>query len=106
MRVNQRVCHTCGATYDYCPGCARSTGKPQWMMLWDTEECMDVFHALSDYSLGFAEAADVKAALDKYGVTNYKKYRPEIQKQIQKILSSAKAEKTKDVDIDFKKERE
>lgn len=105
MASNQRVCYTCGATYDYCPSCSHSSDKPHWMLLWDTEECKDVYAAVSAYNFGYADAADVKEVLDKYGADS-RKYSAPIQKQLQKIFSPSKVEKAKSVDIDSRKERE
>ncbi len=97
MNNSKRICYTCGAEYDYCPGCARSAGQPEWMLLWDNEECKDVFEILSAYNMGLADGKDVKEVLDNYGATP-SKYTPKIRKQLQKAIQPEQ----KVVDIDSK----
>lgn len=92
---NLRKCYTCGAEYDYCPSC--SGGGPEWKLLWDKEECKDVFEAISAYNLDLATAAEVKEVLDAHEVTSYDGYKPAIRKQLQKIMS-ASSQKTVDID--------
>lgn len=101
--ASKRHCLTCGAEYEYCPGCARSAGKPEWMLLWDTEECMKVFDTVSGYNIKNIDADGVKSALIEIGVTNYDKYIPRIRKQLQKIVPAAELKQQKMVDIDFGK---
>lgn len=104
--ISKRICRTCGAEYDYCPGCGRSAGKPDWMILWCSDECKDIFEAISAYNLEVGTAADVRDVLKTYNVTNYDKYIPRIRKQLQKIVPAAELKQQKNVDIVFKKEME
>lgn len=96
----KRVCHTCGKEYDYCPRCGRFASLPRWMFNWDTQECKDVFQALTDYNMGLSTKKDLKAVLDSYGVEDYSKYSESIQKQLTKIFEK-KSRKKKIVDIDL-----
>ena len=100
---NVRKCYTCGAEYDYCPSCSNAMGGPAWKLLWDKEECKDIFEALSAYNLELATAAEVKEVLDAYGVNSYDGFKPSIRRQLQKIVP---ASGQKSVDIDSKKEKE
>ena len=92
---NLRKCYTCGAEYDYCPSC--SGGGPEWKLLWDKEECKDIFEAISAYNLDLATADEVKAVLDEYGVKSYTGFRANIRKDLQKIVP-ASGQKTVDID--------
>ena len=97
--ISKRVCRTCGATYDYCPGCAKSAGKPEWMLLWDSEECKNVFESLTAYNLEKLDAEGVKDALKEAGVTSYDKYVPRIRKQLQKIVPAAELKQQRNMDV-------
>ena len=99
---NIRKCYTCGAEYDYCPTCSGNKGE-QWHLLWDKDECRDIFKALCAYNLGFSDDTEVKKVLNDYEVKSYDKYTPVIRKQLQKI---APISGQKSVDIDSKKEKE
>lgn len=105
MTNSKRICHTCGSEYEYCPGCARSAGKPEWMLIWCSDECKDVFEALSAYNLQVGTAEDVKDALQKHEVVGYEKYIPRIRKQLQKIVPAAELKQPKIVDIDSRREK-
>ena len=94
-----RKCYTCGAEYDYCPSCARSAGEPRWKLLFDKEECRDVFDVLSAYNMNLISDAEVKEVLDAHGVKSYDGYKASIKKQLQKI---APISGHKSVDIDLK----
>ena len=91
-----RKCYTCGAEYDYCPGCANSSGGPEWKLLWDKEECKDIFEALSAYNLDLATADDVADVLDAYEVKSYDGFKDNIKAELQKIVPIS----GKKVDID------
>ena len=92
-----RKCYTCGAEYDYCPGCANSSGGPEWKLLWDKEECKDIFNILSAYNMDLVSDAEVKEVLDAYDVKSYDGYKDGIKAQLKKIVP---VPGKKNVDID------
>lgn len=85
--AKKRTCYTCGNKYAYCPHCGVDSTKPKWMVMFDCEECRDVFKILSDYSMKYATVSDVKSVIDKYNIKDTSKYKDAIKKQIDDILS-------------------
>lgn len=104
--ASKRICRTCGAEYEYCPGCARSAGKPEWMLLWDTEKCRSIYKMLSAYNMNLATAEEVEDLLKAHNVTNYNEFLPDIKRQLQKIVPVTKAKKQTFVDMELIKTEE
>lgn len=96
----KRICHTCGKEYEYCPRCGRFATLPKWMFNWDTEECKDLFKALTNYNVGVAKKKDVKVVLDQYGVEDFSKYSDKIRDQLTKLFPKKARKKIVDIDLD------
>lgn len=52
MAKPMRTCIVCGKQHEYCGYCSKYDSLPTWKFLFDTENCKDVFHAVSDYLQG------------------------------------------------------
>lgn len=85
--ANERICKCCGKEYKYCPNCKRYIDLPQWMLLFDSDECKDVFNAVSGYNMGVFGKEKVKEALDKYGVTDLGKYKESISSVLTNLFA-------------------
>ncbi len=78
---------TCGKEYEYCPSCGKFLTEPKWKYAWDTEECKDVYDALTLYNMN---EIDDKEFTDKMEGKNIKKFTDKIQKEINTILQKRK----------------
>lgn len=82
--AKERTCIACGKTYTYCPNCGNSS-SPMWMAEFDTEECKDIFNAVSAYNMELIDANEVKKVLKKYDVTDFGKYKKSIADKLKEI---------------------
>lgn len=80
-----RTCLSCGKEYVYCPHCGNEDFLAAWKILFDCEECMDVFQVVSDYNSGSLTEQDAQKALEKYPALNTERFRKEISNALQKI---------------------
>lgn len=96
---NRRICHTCGKEYEYCPRCGKYASYPKWMFNWDTEECKDIFKALTDFNIGKIKKKDLKAILDKYKVDDFSKYSESIRDELTKLFPKRARKKIVDIDL-------
>lgn len=104
--ANNRQCLCCGTRYEFCTSCSEHKGKPSWMFDYDTEECKDLFNAISGYNMGIFKESKVKAVLRKYNITDYSKYTESVQEVLKNIMTTTDAPKRgrkrkKKVDVDL-----
>lgn len=86
MANNIRICKACGTEYEYCPTCAKYANLPKWMWKCDTEECNDIFDAISAYKMGVGSVDMIQNAINKHNVKNYSKFVDSIQKCLTELL--------------------
>lgn len=86
MANDLRTCKVCGNQYKYCPTCAKYAKLPNWMWKCDTEECNDLFDAISAYKMGIAGKEEIKLVIDIYGITDYSKFTESIQKTLKELF--------------------
>lgn len=82
----KRKCIFCGKEYDYCPHCGKYGLHPEWMALYDTEKCHDLYNVIAGYNLKNNTKENVKEMLDKYGVTDFSEFTKPIQNTLKKIF--------------------
>lgn len=110
MANDKRTCKACGTEYKYCPTCAKYASLPTWMWKCDTEECNEIFDAVSAYKMGVKSSDCIKEALDKFEIKDYSKFSDSIQKTLNELFplnKSFKKNKRKpveDVDVELKEE--
>lgn len=85
--ATKRICMTCGKEYEYCPTCGKQKNEPKWKYAWDTEECKNVYDALTLYNM---KKMDEKTFAYKMEGKNIKKFTDKIQKEINVILQKRK----------------
>lgn len=78
----QRTCIFCGKEYQYCPNCKDYSSYPTWMFNFDTEKCRDLYNVMGGYNIGIRTIEDVKATLDKHGVTDYSIFPKALQEKL------------------------
>ncbi len=85
-----RICLTCGKTYEYCGSCPTSLNLPVWKNLFDTENCKTVFETVSDYAQNVITKDAAKEKLSKCDTSG--KYKENIQKYLDDIITEPKVE--------------
>lgn len=83
---DMRSCKTCGTKYKYCPSCSKYAKLPKWMWKCCSEECNELFDAISAYKMGVAEKSSIKDVLDIFEVTDYSKYTESIQNTLNELF--------------------
>lgn len=99
MGKDTRICKACGSEYDYCPKCQKYAHLPQWMWRCDTDECNDIFNALSAYNMGFGSIDEIKRVINKHNITDYSKFVSSIADKLNSLLPIEKAKKNKKKEI-------
>lgn len=84
--AKERQCIACLNTYKYCPTCGEFAKYPTWMTEYDTEECKEVFNAISGFNMGIKKAEDVKNVIDKFGITDFNKFKPTIASKLNELF--------------------
>lgn len=95
-----RTCIACGKEYKYCPSCNKT--EPKWKVLYDTEECKEMFDAISAYNLHTGNKEGIQRILTKYHVKDYSKYVESINKKLVELFPK-KEEQPKQVFRAFEK---
>lgn len=85
--ARMRECYLCGTTYKYCPNCASGKTMPSWMMEFHSEECKNIFDICTRFNMGELSKADAKSELAKYDLSNKEKFKPYVQRDLEKILA-------------------
>ncbi len=86
---SKRICKCCGKQYEYCPHCGKHSDE-LWRNITDTEECREVLNIVSAYNMKLANKDQVKKVLDKFGVTDYGKYKDSISSVLNELFGKKK----------------
>ena len=90
--ANNRICLTCGTSYEYCGACPSGLNSPTWKSLFDEENCKNVFEIVSDAQKTISkESANEK--LLKCDLSNKDKFKKNIQSLISEIIEKNDIEK-------------
>lgn len=81
--ANNRICLTCGKSYEYCGSCPSSLNLPVWKNLFDTDNCKTVFETVSDYAQKAITKESAKTRLSKCDVSGV--FNSNIQKLVDEI---------------------
>lgn len=92
-----RKCLCCEREYKYCGNCGQDASKPKWMTSYDTEACKDLFNAISGYNMGIVPKERVNEVLDKYGITDFSRYKESIRNKLNELFPK---KETKKVELD------
>ena len=85
MVRNNKTCILCGNKYSYCSGCAEFDHLPRWMECYCSENCKDIFNALSAYNMKTKPIESIIATL-KASNLEVAKYHEANQRYIKEIL--------------------
>lgn len=87
-----RTCLACGKQYEHCGSCPNSAKFPAWKNIFDTEDCKVIFENVSDYIQGVITKDVAKDRISKCDLSV--KYKDNIQKHIDDIMTEPKNEDT------------
>lgn len=91
MAKNNRTCCVCGKEYSYCPTCTKDLDRPEWMIVYCSENCKKVYEACAAFSMKQIDKKEAKIRLSKCDLSN----KGHFSKVTQKIVSEIMAEEPK-----------
>lgn len=86
MKTNNKKCLVCGSIYTYCSNCSQYAYLPKWKNLYDTENCKEIFYALSNHSYD-KDKEKAKKRLDGLDLSNKASFLPNIVSHIDEIYA-------------------
>lgn len=86
--ADNRTCLCCGTKYEYCTRCSKHSSEPKWKFLFDSEECKEVFNAVSGYNMGVQTEQNVLDVIGKYNITDNSKFKKSIADVLSKVNES------------------
>ena len=92
MAKTNRTCFCCLSKYYYCHGCADER-RPTWMIMFDTEECKNIFQICSAYNNGSYTKEEARDILEKIGLKDFNEYEKSVAKTLKDIFKEDKAVK-------------
>lgn len=109
MGQTNRICKTCGKEYYYCSNCDKSKNSPQWMLIWDTENCKNIFEIVSNFDQGVYTKEEASKKLEKCDLREKYSFNSKIIELIDKIMAKDSVRKaeisTEKVEDSAKKSR-
>lgn len=93
MGKTNRICKTCGKEYYYCSNCDKSLNSPQWMLMWDTENCKNIFEIVSNFDQGIYTKEEASKKLEKCNLKEKYSFNEKISALIDKIMAKENVQK-------------
>lgn len=85
MVKNNKKCILCGKVYSYCNSCSEFDHLPRWMECYCSENCKEIFNALSAYNMKTRPVESIITTL-KASNLEIEKYHEANQRYIKEIL--------------------
>jgi len=86
----KRKCVLCPShEYEYCTKCKDKSLVESWRLLFDKEDCRDIYNILSEFAFGRLSANDAKLKLDRYNVPKLEEMQPVLRKNYEDVLAQA-----------------
>lgn len=82
-----KTCLVCNTAYKYCYGCPADIKNPSWMMLFDKQECREIFNTLTAETQNLITKEEAKEKLKKYDLDNMF-IKKNLKDHIDKILNN------------------
>lgn len=70
----------CGNEYKYCVYCEEFNHELKWRMLFDTDNCRKIFHAVSDYLVNEIDDNEAKKILSECDISNPNRFNENVKK--------------------------
>ena len=84
---NNKTCIVCGKSYKYCGGCAEYAHLEPWHSIYCSDNCKEIFNAVSMYDKVSKE--ETKEKLNKCDLSNKDNFHKNILKTINELYSLA-----------------
>lgn len=92
MAKNNRTCIICNRPYHYCPNCGRDSVKPSWYLIFDGEDCHDIYETCVAYRDKVIDKSEAYERISKLDLSELNNFAEATKLQIEEILT-CKAEK-------------
>lgn len=86
-KKDNKKCIICGKTYSYCPSCNHDVNKPSWYMIFDSENCKNIYDICVDYRDGVIDKQVAYEKLKDCDLSGLKDFASSTKKQIEEILN-------------------
>ena len=87
---SKRKCTLCPShIYEYCPSCKDKKIIEPWRLLFDSENCRDAYHIISEFAFGRLSANEAKSQLDKIDVPNKEDMQPALRKNLEDLYAQS-----------------
>lgn len=92
MALNKK-CMVCGKAYKYCNTCPSDLNSPSWKMLFDKENCKNIYNILSARTANKLTDQEAVNQLNQCNLSEKDNYNEKIIAYINRLLDSVKEEK-------------
>lgn len=104
MAKLNRVCFTCGKKHSYCPTCYDDMSLETWHIMFDNENCKNIFNIINQYFYKHITVDEAITQLEQCDLTNIDTFNEDIQKEIKDILEQKKV-KIKSTQTSYEKKK-
>lgn len=93
MERKERTCAVCRGKYYYCPACDEDKNKPNFMFVFCSENCKDIYDVGSRFEDGRMSGETAYKELEKLDLSKQKSFGESYKETIRKILEYKPASK-------------
>lgn len=86
MTKNNRTCIICNRPYHYCPTCGADSAKPSWYLIFDGENCHDIYETCVAYRDNLIDKETAYEQIAKLDISELDNFAEATKLQIQEIL--------------------
>ena len=97
MKKDNRTCACCSVKYTYCNTCEGQKNEPAWKAVWCSENCKNIFMAVTDYLAKEINKSEAKHILEKCDLSNKNSFDKPIVDAINTICATKSSPKTEDI---------
>lgn len=97
MKKNNRTCVCCSTKYTYCNTCEAHQSEPAWKSMWCSENCKNIFMAVTDFLAKEISKSEAKHILEKCDLSNKDEFDKTIVDAIDLICATKSAHKAEDI---------
>ena len=99
-RKNNRTCIICKNQYHYCPTCGEDSGKPTWYLIFDGQNCHDIYEVCTQYRDKIIDAETAYSLISKLDISKLDNFYESTKMQIEEIIELHKKNVIQKVDND------
>lgn len=88
MVKNNKTCILCGKVYSFCNRCEEFDHLPRWMAIYCSDNCRNIFSALTEYNAGNITKEQAAIELGKCDLSDKEHFHPFNQEKIDEIFDT------------------